>query len=190
MEASEIKEKKRAYRIREDKERLRNWILIGSLSYGCYFLFMRGYGEGYMEDVFFISFLLSGLLFVVKVPRILYICLKFLPGGKNRIVSQAYEIIEPQYKINTEEEREEEKKSRCSYCNSGTNYSCDVANSCKSGICKKCRESGKAKENYTKVVTKKGGISNRVAYYPNGYQCKKCSTTTSKWGDDGSDVGY
>ena len=85
MEASErIKKEKRAYRIGEDKERLRNWILIGILSYVCYFLFMGGYGQGYMEDVFFISFLLSALLFVVKVPRVLYICLKFLPGGKNR----------------------------------------------------------------------------------------------------------
>jgi len=93
-------------------------------------------------------------------------------------------------RINREEKRKEEKKFKCSYCNSDTNYSCDKANSCKSGICKKCRESGKAEKNYTEIVTKKGWISNRVAYYPNGYLCKKCSTTTSKWGDDGSDVGY
>jgi len=82
-----------------------------------------------------------------------------------------------------------EYKYKCSYCNSGTDLVCDVANVCKNGICKKCRESGKAAINYDKVVVKKGWIVNRVAFYPDGHQCKRCSTTTNKWFDDGSDVG-
>lgn len=82
------------------------------------------------------------------------------------------------------------KTMECSYCNSGTNYVCDVPNGCKNGICKKCRESGKAKANYTKTVLKRGWITNQVSFRRKGYQCKKCSTNTSKWVDDGSDIGY
>jgi hypothetical protein len=91
-------------------------------------------------------------------------------------------------RINREEKRKEEKKFKCSYCNSGTNEVCDVPNGCKNGICKKCRESGRAKKHYRYVVTKKGWISNQVYPVHNGYKCQECSK--SKWRDDGSDVGY
>ena len=93
-----------------------------------------------------------------------------------------------QDRINREEKRKEKKKFKCSYCNSGTNEVCDVPNGCKNGICKKCRESGRAKEHYRYVVTKKGWISNQVYPVHNGYKCHECSK--SKWRDDGSDVGY
>jgi hypothetical protein len=84
--------------------------------------------------------------------------------------------------------QEKERSLKCSYCDSDTEYECDVSG-CKSGICKKCRGSGKAKANYTKTIHKRGWITNQVSFNRKGYQCKNCSTNPSIYGDDGSDVG-
>ena len=82
-------------------------------------------------------------------------------------------------------------KGECSYCGSGTNYVCRVPNGCKNGICKKCRDSGRAKEYTRWEVIKRGWIYNRVIPVRDGYMCKKCAIIASrKWSDDGSDVGY
>jgi hypothetical protein len=97
------------------------------------------------------------------------------------------ETLQKKNSIN-EKKREVEKRFNCSYCNSRTNEVCDVPNGCKNGICKKCRESGRAKRHYRYVVAKKGWISNQVYPVQNGYKCYECSK--SKWRDDGSDVGY
>ena len=84
-------------------------------------------------------------------------------------------------------------KGECSYCDSGTNYVCRVPNGCKNGVCKRCRESGRAKEHFKSVVIKKRwhGQWADVRSVRDGYMCKKCAIIASrKWSDDGSDVGY
>jgi hypothetical protein len=91
-------------------------------------------------------------------------------------------------KRQAEQKKKIEHKYKCNYCSSGTDLVCDVPNGCKNGICEKCRKSGKAKENTRWEVIKRGWITNRVIPVRNGYKCKECSK--SKWGDDGSDVGY
>lgn len=91
-------------------------------------------------------------------------------------------------KRQAEQKKKIEHKYKCNYCSSGTDLVCDVPNGCKNGICEKCRKSGKAKENTRWEVIKRGWITNRVVPVRNGYKCKECSK--SKWGDDGSDVGY
>lgn len=98
--------------------------------------------------------------------------------------------VERRRKEEAEQKRRNEKKLKCSYCNSGTNYVCRVPNGCKNGVCKRCRESGRAKEHFKSVVIKKRwhGQWADVRSVRDGYKCKKCAT--SKWFDDGSDVGY
>lgn len=102
------------------------------------------------------------------------------------------ELLSPKTltKSSPKEKKETEKKHRCSYCNSGTNYICDEANGCQNGICKKCRDSGKANMMLEFVVTetKWYWLRARGYYRKIGYNCKECSK--SKWVDDGSDVGY
>ena len=87
-------------------------------------------------------------------------------------------------------ETEPEKKYTCNYCRIGTNYICDEPNGCQNGVCKKCRDSGKANMMLEFVVTQRKWywLRARGYYREVGYRCKECSK--SKWVNDGSDVGY
>ena len=61
------------------------WGFIGAISFFCYWSFRLGViGLGYMEDVFCITWAFTMIWFIVLIPKILYVLMKFLPGGKSR----------------------------------------------------------------------------------------------------------